>query len=70
MATQHTLTLPEAYDYAYENNDFNIMQVVAESLVDLFIQIDQLDTPDAKIHELSKAANTFKSTHHIAHRPS
>ena len=70
MAAQHTLTLPEAYDYAYEHNDFTVMQVVAESLVDLFIQIDQLDDTDTKINELKKAADTFKSTHHISHQPS
>lgn len=70
MATQHTLTLPEAYDYAYKHNDFTVMQVVAESLVDLFIQIDKLEKQEEKIQQLSKAAETFKLTHHITNQPS
>ena len=69
MAAQRTLTLPEAYDYAYTENDFTVMHVVADSLIDLIIQIDQLDDADTKAKKLKEAANTFKSTHHIAQQP-
>lgn len=62
MPAEHSLTIPQAFDKATETNDFQLMRVVSESLLDLLFQIEQLPSNEDKAQAISAVTQNF-------HRP-